>query len=462
MASIGIDSQPDLSPAVQELLEGCADALPKPLSAREKWLAVANAATYLAAATVLAALLPSAHTFHLPTAAILVVAFALTKQVKFEVGIGYALPTQLVFVPMLLLLPAGSVPLVVLAGMVLGHLPEVLVRGAHPDRLLFAPGDCWYAIGPAIVIGIAGVTEPTWDAWPILVASLVAQLAFDLVAGTLQDWLAFGVKPNLGLGLMGWVALVDVLLSPVGLAGALAAEQAPYAFLLLTPLVGLLWLFARERSTRIEHAIELGRAYRGTTLLLSDVLEADDEYTGSHSHGVVALAIEVAAELGLNAVALRNVEFGALLHDVGKIAIPKEIINKPGPLDDDEWVVIKTHTVEAQRMLDRVGGVMGDVGQIVRSSHERWDGTGYPDRLAGHAIPLEARVISCCDAFSAMTTDRPYRKAMDLDAALLELRLNAGSQFDPRVVDALIAVIERQTPASSARRAASAEEVTAA
>jgi putative nucleotidyltransferase with HDIG domain len=181
---------------------------------------------------------------------------------------------------------------------------------------------------------------------------------------------------------------------------------------------------------------------------LSDVLGADDEYTGTHSHGVVALALDVAAELGLGGVERRNIEFGALLHDVGKIAIPKEIINKPGPLDDDEWVVIKTHTVEGQKMLDRVGGVMGEVGQIVRSSHERWDGTGYPDRLAGEAIPLEARVVACCDAFSAMTTDRPYRKGMTLDAAVIELRMNSGTQFDPRVVAALIVVLERQAPLS--------------
>jgi putative nucleotidyltransferase with HDIG domain len=181
------------------------------------------------------------------------------------------------------------------------------------------------------------------------------------------------------------------------------------------------------------------------------VLGADDEYTGTHSHGVVALALDVAAELGLGAVEQRNVEFGALLHDVGKIAIPKEIINKPGPLDDAEWVVIKTHTLQGQRMLDRVGGVMGEVGQIVRSSHERWDGTGYPDALAGEAIPLEARVVACCDAFSAMTTDRPYRKAMSLDEAIVELRVNAGTQFDPRVVEALTNVLASQTPASRER-----------
>ena len=112
----------------------------------------------------------------------------------------------------------------------------------------------------------------------------------------------------------------------------------------------------------MRQAIELSRAYRGTTLLLSDVLEDDDEYTGFHSRSVVSLSVAVADAMGLSSKQRRNVEFGALLHDVGKIAVPKEIINKPGPLTDDEWLVIKTHTVEGQRMLDRVGGLLSEVG----------------------------------------------------------------------------------------------------
>jgi HD-GYP domain-containing protein (c-di-GMP phosphodiesterase class II) len=187
--------------------------------------------------------------------------------------------------------------------------------------------------------------------------------------------------------------------------------------------------------------IELSQAYRGTALVLGDVIEADDEYTGDHTQGVVALALEVAAEMGLDGLGRQRVEFGALLHDVGKIAIPKSIINKPGPLDDDEWALIRTHTVEGQRLLDRVGGLMHDVGVVVRASHERWDGGGYPDGLAGEAIPIEARIVACCDSFNAMTTTRSYRKAMPVEAALEECRACAGTQFDPAVVDALMRVV---------------------
>ena len=143
--------------------------------------------------------------------------------------------------------------------------------------------------------------------------------------------------------------------------------------------------------------LELSSAYRGTALVLGDVIEADDGYTGEHCKSVVSLALDVAEHLGLSAERQRNLEFAALLHDVGKIAIPKEIINKPGKLDPHEWTIIKTHTLEGQKMLDRVGGFMREVGMIVRSHHERWDGGGYPDGLAGEAIPLEARIITCCD-----------------------------------------------------------------
>ena len=137
---------------------------------------------------------------------------------------------------------------------------------------------------------------------------------------------------------------------------------------------------------------------------------------------MVDLAVEVGRRLRLPADRMRNLEFGALLHDVGKVAIPKAIINKPGKLDEDEWAVVRRHTIEGQRMLDRVGGFMREVGVIVRTHHERWDGRGYPDGLAGEAIPLEARIIACCDTWNAMTTTRSYRAALSEDVAAHELR----------------------------------------
>ena len=218
---------------------------------------------------------------------------------------------------------------------------------------------------------------------------------------------------------------------------AIAAVERAWAVVLIAPLFGVLRWFSKERRARLEQLVELNDAYRGTALLLGDVVEADDTYTGEHCKDVVRLALDVARELGLDVEQQRMVEFGALLHDIGKIAVPKEIVNKPGKLDPDEWEIIKTHTVEGQRMLERVGGFMGNVGRIVRCHHERWDGGGYPDGLRGAEIPLEARIISCCDAFNAMTTDRPYRRAMADTPRSAELAAHAGSQFDPQIVDAL-------------------------
>jgi putative nucleotidyltransferase with HDIG domain len=243
---------------------------------------------------------------------------------------------------------------------------------------------------------------------------------------------------------------------------AAAANHVILGTLAMVPLLGVLAVFAHERRRRLESTLELSNAYRGTALVLGDVVEADDSYTGQHCRNVVALTLDAADRLGLSAERRRNLEFAALLHDVGKIAIPKEIINKPGKLDPHEWVIVKAHTIEGQRMLDQVGGFMREVGLIVRSHHERWDGGGYPDGLAGVEIPLEARIIACCDTWNAMRTDRPYRKALAYDIASAELTTNSGTQFDPTIVDILTGMVEAEEgPATAAAPAAPAAKTAA-
>jgi putative nucleotidyltransferase with HDIG domain len=237
--------------------------------------------------------------------------------------------------------------------------------------------------------------------------------------------------------------VIDAGLAPVGLAVAFASTTSAAGVLLALPLVALLAVFARERRVRIDHELELRDAYRGTAFLLGDVVEADDAYTGEHSKDVVELTLAVADELGLTSSDRRNAEFAALLHDVGKVRVPNEIINKPGKLTPEERKIIEQHTVEGERMLLQVGGLLGDVGRIVRACHERWDGEGYPDGIAGEEIPLIARIVCCCDAYNAMTSDRSYRKALPVSEAVAELRRVSGTQFDPRVVEALLATVER-------------------
>ena len=168
-----------------------------------------------------------------------------------------------------------------------------------------------------------------------------------------------------------------------------------------------------------------------------------------HARGMAELATMVGARLGVQGSALLELRRAAELHDVGKIAIPEAILEKPGPLDASEWSFMHSHTVIGERLL-AVAGELSGVARIVRSSHEQWEGTGYPDGLAGEAIPLAARIIAVCDAFEAMCSERPYRDALSRQAAIGELRRTAGSQFDPIVVDAFEAVAFPESQAEAA------------
>jgi HD-GYP domain-containing protein (c-di-GMP phosphodiesterase class II) len=150
-------------------------------------------------------------------------------------------------------------------------------------------------------------------------------------------------------------------------------------------------------------------------------------------------------QLGLDARSRRLTKLTALLHDIGKVRIPNRIINKKGPLTAEERAIINTHTIEGERLLSKVGGLLTEVGHIVRFCHERYDGHGYPDGLAGDQIPIVARIVCCCDAFNAMTTTRPYRAAMTPTEARDDLLQNRGTHFDPKVVDALIALTSEST-----------------
>jgi putative nucleotidyltransferase with HDIG domain len=189
---------------------------------------------------------------------------------------------------------------------------------------------------------------------------------------------------------------------------------------------------------RTRLAGELENTFMTTLAALSDALEHKDAYTAAHAREVEDLSERVGARLGLAGEELRTVRYAALLHDIGKIGIPSEILSKPSKLTDEEFELIKQHTVIGARMLERIP-FFERVHPLVRSAHERWDGRGYPDGLAASEIPLGARIICACDAFHAMTSDRPYRSAMPVTEAIAELNREAGRQFDPAVVDALVA-----------------------
>jgi diguanylate cyclase (GGDEF)-like protein len=185
----------------------------------------------------------------------------------------------------------------------------------------------------------------------------------------------------------------------------------------------------------------LERSFVTTVEALANALEANDEYTSSHARWITDLSLRVGRELGLSARALKRLELGALLHDIGKIGIPSEILSKPGRLTAEERAIMESHPELGERIIAPIDRLQ-EVGAIVRHCHERWDGDGYPDGLAHDSIPLESRIIFVCDAYHAMTTDRPYRRRLSHPEAVRRLREGAGTQFDADVVEVALAVIE--------------------
>ncbi len=192
----------------------------------------------------------------------------------------------------------------------------------------------------------------------------------------------------------------------------------------------------------------LERTFLETVEALANTLEANDEYTSSHARWITDLALKVGEELGLEGSSLKRLELGALFHDIGKIGIPQTILSKPGPLTPDEREIVETHPELGEKIIAPIDR-LEEVRPIVRHCHERYDGDGYPDRLSGEDIPFESRIILVCDAYHAMTTDRPYRRRLLAEEALRRLQEAAGTQFDPRVVEVCVQVLASRDAAAS-------------
>jgi HD-GYP domain-containing protein (c-di-GMP phosphodiesterase class II) len=416
------------------------------MESREQLVTGVSAVLFVAVACALALIIPGNRDLSWPLLLALVCGYAVCSRVRFEFASEYVGAEQLMFIPMLLLLPVGLVPLLVAAAGLLAILPDVATGTWDRRRWVTALGEAWFSVGPVLVIALLAAGTPTVDKVPYYTLAFVAEVAGD--SG--YWWLRYKLLEPIPFREFVRISLsttqVDAIFTAVALPTTILAFEQPAALLAGVALVWLLRVFSQDRVHRYSATLELSRAYRGTVMLLADVVEHEDGYTASHCRSVVELVQAVAEEMGVNPNTRQELEFAALLHDVGKISIPKEILNKPSGLDEDEWELMKTHTIEGQFMLDRVGGLLGRVGEIVRSCHERWDGTGYPDGLAGEEIPLQARIVFVCDAWNAMTTHRSYRRAMSTAEAMTELVTNAGTQFDPRVVAALANVIEQGEP----------------
>jgi hypothetical protein len=316
-------------------------------------------------------------------------------------------------------------------------------------------------------LGRKELYKAVFDASNLAVAAAVASLLFQALA----DWrllaavmagtvyaalnnallcLAMGLaehKPlwSIWLERFHWARFHYVLFGPLALAATIAYEQTGTAGLAAFALPpALMILNVRQYLHRtavaveeIQHAnLSLRRAHRETIAALSRSMEAKDLYTGGHTERVAAVAVGIARRLGFRDEELEAIEIGALLHDIGKIGIPEHVLRKPGKLTEEEWELIKTHPVISDYILSELD-LHPFVHQCARSSHERIDGTGYPDGLAGETIPLPARIVLVADALDALTSTRSYRAARPFLGALAEIRAHTGTQFCPRVVAAL-------------------------
>lgn len=445
-----------LDPSIEEqrLVEEARQRRSQRLNPRERaGERIVGGALALLACALLVLHPPDAGTIELAPALVSMLAFVVALNVRFDVGGGYTVPTQLAFLPLAAALPPALLTPAVVLTLMLSRVPDVVTRREAPGRLWLSFGNAWFAAGPAVVLTLAGVQAPLEAGALVVAAAFAGQLLADVGASFAREALYGGASLREQAREL-WIYAVDLALTPIGLVVAAQVHDSGWAVVASLPLLVVLGVFARERRGRLRSLQELNEAYRGTAIVLGDVVEADDGYTGEHCRDVVALAMEVGERLGLDADRLRNLEFAALLHDVGKVAIPKTILNKPGKLTPDEWEVMKSHAVEGQRMLDRVGGFMCEVGLIVRAHHERWDGGGYPDGVAAEAIPLEARIIACCDTWNAMRTDRVYRKALPFGVARGELVDATGTQLDPQVVGAALAIVDREAAAEPELRLA--------
>jgi HD domain len=249
-----------------------------------------------------------------------------------------------------------------------------------------------------------------------------------------------------------WARFHFALFGPVALAATIAYEQVGTAGLVAFTLPpALMILSVRQYLERTAASVEeirqanlnLRRAHKDTIAALSRSMEAKDTYTGGHTERVSAVAVALARQLGYRDEELEAIEIGALLHDIGKIGVPGQVLRKDGPLTDDEWKLVKQHPLISDYILSELD-LHPFVRQCARSSHERIDGAGYPEGLSGEQIPLPARIVFVADALDALTSTRPYRPARPMAAALAEIREHGGTQFCPRVVAALDRVWRKQ------------------
>src|SRR3989440_363357 len=284
------------------------------------------------------------------------------------------------------------------------------------------------------------------DLRPMLTVTLEGEAVRKTIGDRNDPFVLGATEANRALPVSGGPSWPDIGLAPVRTEGCvdgfiivrdpLSGQHSNEELLRLLGGISYQASVALQRAGSFEN---LEETFVSTVEALANALEANDEYTSSHTRWITDMALTVGRELGFDGPALKRLELGALFHDIGKIGVPTSILLKPGPLTTDERKIIEQHPELGERILEPIDR-LAEVRTIVRSCHERWDGGGYPDGKSGEEIPIEARIVFVCDAFHAMTTDRPYRKRLSVEEACRRVREAAGTQFDPTVVDVFLSL----------------------
>lgn len=427
--------------------------LRRPMGDRESVVVGSIALAYVGAAVTLAIVVPSDRGFSPWLIAALVVAAVAISRVHFDVSTGYVSGEQLAFVPLLFLAPLPLVPLLLPLAYALSDLPDILRGRAHPHRWLNALADSWYVVGSVVVLALFAPGPPELALAGVYLAALAAQVVVGASAAVLREALVgrFAVRDELRAVVAAYQ--LDVLFSPVGFAVAYAAARlGPLALVSLVPLTlavaGLGRLYRRRCDELAEQHASYWERFVGDARMLES---AGQPRPGADWRCTAELALGVAAELGLEMSA--RAELAHTARGARRILGVDDYRHDPAnhereqrhPVEASRRMQLGTALIEAAvyQLADSVEAARFPHDRLerqavaVRASREHFDGTGYPDGLAGEQIPRGGRVIACCEAYAAMTSGRPHREAMSKEGALDELANHSGSQFDPVMVAAL-------------------------
>jgi hypothetical protein len=437
---------------VAHLLAAWRARLAVPLGDRESVVVGVLALGYLAAAVAVSVALPSERGLEPLVLLALFAAYVGVSRVRFEVGAGYVSAEQLVFVPLLFAAPLPLVSVLVPVAFALSDLPDILAGRAHRDRWVNALADSWFALGSVTVLGVFAPGAPRLELAAVYLAALAAQVGLGTTVALAREYFVRRLTLRDELRLAAAAYQLDVLLSPVGFAIAFAAAASgPLVLVSLVPVAAGVAVLARLHRVGCDRLVAEHEARWRRFLRDARRLEREAERDVSEDWRCMpGLALAIGAELGLDMDARAEVAQAA--QAAARSAASDASSATPRPLAAARRLALAAALIEAR--LDRAGCGGSAAGlrlerlryqaELVRLSRERVDGSGYPEGLRGEAIPLGARIIACCEAYSAMTAGRPHRAPMSGEIALEELRRGSGRQFDRAVVDALVRALRRE------------------